>query len=222
MSLVVVGTDTEVGKTVVSAVVLGRYARGRRLAYWKPIATGAQENTDTGLVRKWGGHCVEVLDETYLYNPPVSPHLAARLAARPIDPERILSQLVQHNLLVPRRNLLIEGIGGIHVPITSKGYLLSDLLTDMQLPCLLVARSSLGTINHTLLSLEAIRKRKLNVAGVVMVGSRNKENRYAIEKYGDVKVTAELDWIPQLNRVSIEQAARRFDTRGQLKCPFDA
>ena len=98
MSLVVIGTDTEVGKTVVSAVVLARYARGRKLAYWKPIATGAEGDTDTELVRKWVGHRVDILDEAYLYDPPVSPHLAARLASRPIDPELVLAQLVEHGL----------------------------------------------------------------------------------------------------------------------------
>ena len=222
MSLVVVGTDTEVGKTVVSAVVLGRYARRRRLAYWKPIATGAEGETDTGLVRRWVGHRVEVLDEAYLYAPPVSPHLAARLASRPIEPEVILSRLVQHGLDDPLRNLVVEGIGGLHVPLTSQGYLLSHLLKDMHLPCLLVARSGLGTINHTLLSLEAIRERGLSLAGVVMVGPRDKENKAAIEKYGDVKVTAELEWITRLGRASIEKAARRFDTRGRLKRYFEA
>lgn len=222
MSLVVIGTDTEVGKTVVSAVVLARYARRRKLAYWKPIATGAEGDTDKGLVRKWVGHLVDILEEAYLYDPPVSPHLAARLASRPIDPELILALLVQHGLEDPRRNLVVEGIGGLHVPLTTDGYLLSHLLQDMHLPCLLVVRSGLGTINHTLLSLEAIRERNLDLAGVVMVGPRDKENKAAVEKYGGVKVTAELDWLPRLGRVSIEKAARRFDTRGRLKGYFDA
>ncbi|MFP6738007.1 MAG: dethiobiotin synthase [Planctomycetota bacterium] len=222
MSLVVIGTDTEVGKTVVSAVVLARYARGRKLAYWKPIATGAEGDTDTALVRKWVGHRVDILDEAYLYDPPVSPHLAARLASRPIDPELVLAQLVEHGLEDPRRNLVVEGIGGLHVPLTTEGYLLSHLLSDMHLPCLLATRSGLGTINHTLLSLEAIRERKLDLAGVVMVGPKDKENKAAIEKYGGVKVTAELEWLPRLGRTSIEKAARRFDRRGQLKRYFEA
>jgi len=222
MSLVVVGTDTEVGKTVVSAVVLARYAKRCRLAYWKPIATGAEGETDTVLVRKWIGHRVDVLEEAYLYDPPVSPHLAARLASRPIDPELILARLVQHGLDDPSRNLVVEGIGGLQVPITSQGYLLTHLLQDMHLPCLLVARSGLGTINHTLLSLEAIRKRGLALAGVVMVGARDKENKAAIEKYGDAKVIAELEWLPRLGRASIEKAARKFDTRAHLKKYFEA
>ena len=222
MSLVVIGTDTEIGKTVVSAVVLARYARGRKLAYWKPIATGAEDTTDTELVRKWVGHRVDILEEAYLYDPPVSPHLAARLASRPIDPELVLARLVEHGLEDPRRNLVVEGIGGLHVPITASGYLLSHLLSDMQLPCLLATRSGLGTINHTLLSLEAIRARKLDLAGVVMVGPKDKENKAAIEKYGGVKVTAELEWLPRLGRAAIEKAARRFDPRGKLKPYFEA
>ena len=222
MSLVVIGTDTEIGKTVVSAVVLARYARGRKLAYWKPLATGAEGDTDTQLVRKWVGHRVDILEESYLYDPPVSPHLAARLASRPIDPELILNQLVEHGLEDPRRNLVVEGIGGLHVPITADGYLLSHLLSDMHLPCLLATRSGLGTINHTLLTLEAMRKRKLDLAGIVMVGPKDKENKAAIEKYGEVKVTAELEWLPRLGRASIERAARRFDTRGRLKRYFEA
>ena len=222
MSLVVIGTDTEIGKTVVSAVVLARYARGRKLAYWKPLATGAEGDTDTQLVRKWVGHRVDILEESYLYDPPVSPHLAARLASRPIDPELILNQLVEHGLEDPQRNLVVEGIGGLHVPITAGGYLLSHLLSDMHLPCLLATRSGLGTINHTLLTLEAMRKRKLDLAGIVMVGPKDKENKAAIEKYGEVKVTAELEWLPRLGRTSIERAARRFDTRGRLKRYFEA
>ena len=99
MSLVVIGTDTEIGKTVVSAVVLARYSRGRKLAYWKPLATGAEGDTDTQLVRKWVGHRVDILQESYLYDPPVSPHLAARLASRPIDPELILNQPVSYTHL---------------------------------------------------------------------------------------------------------------------------
>ena len=222
MSLVVIGTDTEIGKTVVSAVVLARYARGRKLAYWKPLATGAEGDTDTQLVRKWVGHRVDILEESYLYDPPVSPHLAARLASRPINPELILNQLVEHGLEDPQRNLVVEGIGGLHVPITADGYLLSHLLSDMHLPCLLATRSGLGTINHTLLTLEAMRKRKLDLAGIVMVGPKDKENKAAIEKYGEVKVTAELEWLPRLGRASIERAARRFDTRGRLKRYFEA
>lgn len=222
MSLFVVGTDTEVGKTVTSAILLARYCRRRRLAYWKPVATGAGEERDTELVERWIGHRVDILPETYLYEPPVSPHLAARRAKRPIDPERIFNDLVRHGLADTKRNLVVEGIGGLLVPMTESGYLMIDLLRDISLPCLLVARSTLGTINHTLLSIEALRKRNLPLAGVVLVGPRDKENRRAIEQYGDAKVVAEVEWLPRLGRKSIETAARRFDTRAKLKPYFQA
>ncbi len=222
MSLFIVGTATEVGKTVISAILLARYGRRQRLAYWKPVATGARDGRDTEHVERWTGHLVDVLPETYLYEQPVSPHLAARQERRPIDPEHILAELVRHGLADARRNLVIEGVGGLLVPMTESGYLLIDLLRDISLPCLLVARSTLGTINHTLLSIEALRARDQSLAGVVLVGPRNRENRRAIERHGDTNVVAEVEWMARLGRKSIESAARRFDTRAKLKRYFEA
>jgi dethiobiotin synthetase/malonyl-CoA O-methyltransferase len=219
MSLLVLGTGTDVGKTVVSAVVLARYGRKFRLAYWKPIATGAASgatHSDAGCVRRWVGHLVEVLPETYSFDPPLSPHLAARLAGAAIDPERVLADLVRHGLADRRRSLVIEGVGGLLVPLTEPGYLLSHLAADMHLPCLLVAQSGLGTINHTLLTLEALRSRSIELAGVVLSGRRNPENRAAIERFGSATVVGEVDFLPRLGRKGIEAAARRFDRRGVL------
>lgn len=222
MSLVVVGTDTEVGKTVASAVLLARYGRRHRLAYWKPLATGADDERDTEHVKRWVGHLVDILPESYLFGRPLSPHLAARLERRSIDPERVLEDLVRHALADSRRNLVVEGVGGLLVPITDGGYLFAQLVQELSLPTLLVARSTLGTINHTLLTLEAMRRRDLSVAGVVLVGPRNKENRRAIERFGDVAVVGEIDWLKRLGRKSIENAARRFDVRARLKPYFES
>jgi dethiobiotin synthase len=222
MSLVVVGTDTGVGKTVTSAVLLARYGRRFRLAYWKPIATGASEGRDGARVERWVGDLAVVLPETYLFDPPVSPHLAARWARRPIDPERVLADLVRHGIEDRRRTLVIEGLGGLLVPLEDRGYLLADLLAAFDLPCLLVARSTLGTINHTLLTLEAMRARRLELAGVALVGPPHRENRTAIEKLGGVRVVAEIDRLPRLDRRTIRAAARRFDTRGRLRPFFEA
>ena len=221
MSLVVIGTDTDVGKTVVSAILLARYGKAHTLAYWKPLATGGSMDSDSASIRRWVGHLVEVLPETYLYDPPVSPHLAARMAREKIDPERVLEDLVRHGLADPARNLVIEGIGGLLVPVTDTGYLLVHLLKDLHLPCVLVARSTLGTINHTLLSLEALRARELDLAGVVLSGPRNRQNRAAIERFGGVDVIAEVERIPRLGRASIAGAARRFDRRARLKKYFE-
>ncbi len=222
MSLVVVGTDTDVGKTVSTAILLARYGKRRPLAYWKPLATGACEETDRKRVAKWVGHLVDILPETYLFDPPLSPHLAAKLARTTIDPERVLEELVRHGLEDRARNLVIEGVGGVLVPVTENGYLLTNLLEDLSLPALVIARSTLGTINHTLLTLEALRARDIEIAGVVLNGPKNRENRRAIERYGEIEVISEIEPIPRLGRKSIETAARRFDTRAKLKHYFES
>lgn len=219
MSLVVVGTDTEVGKTVVSAILLARYGRRVQLGYWKPIASGATEGSDTDDLRRWCGHLADVLPPRYVFDAPLSPHVAARLEHRRVTPDAVLESLVEYAVTEPERSLIIEGIGGVLVPLTDDGYLLSHLVAELHLPCLVVARSTLGTINHTLLTLEALRQRGIEIAGVVLNGPRNRENRRAIEGFGDVDVVAEVEQLPRLGRAAIAKAAKRFDRRARLK-PF--
>ncbi|MEM7233095.1 MAG: dethiobiotin synthase [Planctomycetota bacterium] len=216
MSIVVVGTDTDVGKTLVSASILARYARSVRLAYWKPVATGGQDG-DTASVERWVGDRVDVLPSTYSFEPPVSPHLAARKAKVAIEPDRICAELVEHGLAHEDRSLVIEGIGGVLVPLNDHGYLWVHLMRDMCLPCVLVARSIVGTINHTLLSLAALRKERVEVAGVILSGPKNKDNKEAIERFGDVPVLAELDRIPRVGKKGLADAAKKFDRRARLR-----
>jgi dethiobiotin synthase len=217
LSLVVTGTGTGIGKTVACAAVLARHGRSLRLAYWKPIATGAVEGRDAASVKRWCGHLAGILDEVYLLDAPLSPHLAARRERRVIDPETVLAALVRHGLEDAERSLVIEGAGGLLVPLTDRGYLLADLFREMHLPCLVAASSRLGTINHTLLTLEALRSRGLEVAGVVLNGPRDRENRLAIERFGGVEVVGEIDAIPRPGRAAIERAARGFDRGGRLR-----
>lgn len=202
MSIVVLGTDTGVGKTIVSTVVLARYASRLRLAYWKPIQTGPAEESDSRFVSGVLVGLAEVLDEVYRFDAPASPHLAARLAGEEILPERVVESLVAHGLADRRRSLVIEGVGGLLVPLTERGYLLADLVAELHLPCLLVARSTLGTINHTLLTLEAMRTRGMAVAGVVLCGPKDRDNRAAIERFGAVDVLDELPPIGATGSVS--------------------
>ncbi|MBI4604919.1 MAG: dethiobiotin synthase [Planctomycetes bacterium] len=217
MSIVVTGTDTGVGKTLVCAVLLARYGRGLRLGYWKPIATGRCEGLDSDFVRRAARGLGDVLPERYAFDPPLSPHLAARLEGSAIEIDEVLAALVRHGLEEPRRSLVIEGVGGLLVPLTGSGCLLADLLREMHLPCLVVARSTLGTINHTLLTLEALRARGLELAGVVLSGPRNAENRDAVERFGRTQVVAELPPVRPLGRAGVLRAARGFDRRGRLK-----
>ncbi|MDE2925806.1 MAG: dethiobiotin synthase [Acidobacteriota bacterium] len=211
MQVLVTGTGTEIGKTVVSAVLLAHWAGRTHVTYWKPVATGAEEGSDSQEVASLAGPEVRILKECYRFGPPLSPHLAARLAGVEIEPERILSAYRRHRESVGDGLLVVEGIGGLLVPLTDRGYLLADLLKDLALPCLVVASSQLGTINHTLLTLEALRSRDLSLAGVVLNGPANLENRRAIERFGRTRVVAELQPLNPLSCETVARTASGFD-----------
>jgi dethiobiotin synthetase len=191
MSLFVTGTDTGVGKTVVSALLLARFGRDRPLAYWKPVATGADCERDRTTVEAMVSGATTAA-EAYLYADPVSPHLAARREGLPIEIERVVSRFQELRVAMGERSWIVEGAGGLLVPLDKRGRTMVDLIRALGLPALLVARSTLGTINHTLLSLEALRSRRVPVAGVAMVGPPNADNREAVERFGNVTVLLEL------------------------------
>lgn len=218
MSLAIVGTDTGVGKTVISALVLARHAETCPLAYWKPVATGSCDERDTATVKALCPDA-EVLPETFLFREPLSPHLAARREGRRIDQARLDEAFQLHGNAASQRSLVVEGAGGVLVPLDDDGVLLIDFLQRISLPCLVVARSTLGTINHTLLTLEALRHRELEIAGVVLNGPRNPENRRAIERFGEVEIVGELEPVSPLDAEAIDRAAASFDTAGHL-APF--
>ncbi len=223
MSLIVTGTDTEVGKTVVSAVLLARYRR-HRPAYWKPLATGDDptasnaEPTDRESIRRWLakglGNKLTIHDASYTFAPPVSPHLAARQAGVVIEPETLLA--TWRRLQATGRPIVVEGIGGVLVPLDDRGTLLVDLLAALRLPCLVVARSTLGTINHSLLTLEALRARGVPIAGMVMNGPHDPENRAIVQQLGDVERMLELPRIEPIDAAGIQAAAEHFDPNGVL------
>lgn len=221
MSLWVVATGTEVGKTVISALLMARYGHGNELAYWKPVASGARDERDSETVAQL---CpgAKILPESYLFAEPLSPHLAARLEGRSVDPERLVAD---HRAHLAARNgaaMVIEGVGGVLVPLRDGGPLLIDLMAELAAPCLVVAQSTLGTINHTLLTLEALRRRRLPVAGVVLNGPSNVENRRAIERFGAVEVIDEVGVLEPLDAGTLGLAAKGFDTAGRLAPWLDA
>jgi dethiobiotin synthase len=204
----VTGTDTGIGKTVTCAALLHRVQRERPVRYWKPIQTGIEEDDDTATVRRLSGcRADQVLDEGVRLPRPLSPHLAARLRGVTIDVETLAATAEGQ----PASDVwIVEGAGGVLVPIDERT-LMVDFMRRLALPVLVVARSALGTINHTLLTVEALRTRALVVAGVVMVGRPNADNREAIEHYGGVSVLAELDLLDSLTPQSLQQAALALD-----------
>jgi len=189
----VTGTDTNVGKTVLSAVLCS----GLSGVYWKPIQTGASEGTDRRSILSWT-RCGEdkCLPERFLFNDPVSPHLAAQRAGVEISLETIEVPCLSGG--VP---LVAEGAGGVMVPI------MTDLMRHLGFPVILASRSTLGTINHTLLSLRCLRDLGIPLCGVVLIGPLNPENRFAIEHYGSVPVIGE---IPPLEEINPEALRRVF------------
>lgn len=201
----ITGTDTGVGKTVVSALLCASLPA----IYWKPIQTGTREGTDRNTVRNLARlPPSRTVPEVYRFAPPVSPHLAARLAGVRIELRRI-----KKPRLPPQENLIVEGAGGALVPINEK-QLMTHLMNHLGLPVLLVTRTSLGTINHTLLSVAALRTARLDLRGVIMVGKPNRENLKAIEHYGDVGVAGSIPILARIDREALLRVyEKHFDHR---------
>jgi dethiobiotin synthase len=193
--LFVTGTDTGVGKTVASAALMHRYRGAGPLRYWKPIQTGIEIDDDTATVQRLGA-CFpeEIFSKGVRLQKPVSPHLAAQWAGQRIDLAE-LRGLVEFD---DTTTWIVEGAGGLLVPV-NETQTMADWIASLALPVLVVARSGLGTINHTLLTLEALRARSLRVAGVMMIGEPNADNRAAIEQYGRVPVVAEMPFLTPLD-----------------------
>jgi len=191
----VTGTGTEVGKTVVAAVIARSHqSAGERVGVFKPAVSGLDEGgePDHALLRRAAGSS-QSDDEIapYRYDPPVSPHLGAELAGERIDPARLRSAA---RTAAGRADFLVaEGVGGLLVPLTL-GYLVRDLARDLELPLVVAAPPGLGTINHTLLTIESARAVGLEVAAAVLTpwpdepGAIETSNREAIERLGQVRV----------------------------------
>jgi malonyl-CoA O-methyltransferase len=186
----VTGTDTGVGKTLVSACLV----RAWDAAYWKPLQTGlAGEAGDTATVGALTGCPAGRLHPpAYEFAAPLAPLAAAGREGVTIDLGRLT---LPPATTTGERPLVVEGAGGLMVPVTGDA-LMIDLMERLGLPVILVARSTLGTINHTLLSLAALRARGLPVAGVIINGPPDAGNRAAIERFGKVRVLAEIPVLP--------------------------
>lgn len=197
----VTGTDTEVGKTVASAwLMCALRAAGKRPCYWKPVQTGIEQDNDTETVRKLAQcKAKEIHDHGIRLERPFSPHLSARLAETRISVEEIMP----YGPLLSDRFIVAEGAGGVLVPL-NEDEMMIDLIKRLRMPAVVVARSGLGTINHTTLTLEALRNRGIEIAGVIISGEPNPENRKAIEFYGKVNVIVKLPKFTEMNRVVFE------------------
>jgi dethiobiotin synthetase len=187
---VVTGTDTDIGKTVFAAALAG--AIGAR--YWKPVQAGLVPETDSQVVARLAG--VETLPEAYRLKLPASPHQSAADEGVVIDTDA---------LTPPPGPLVIEGAGGLMVPLT-RTTLNIDVFARWGLPLILCARTVLGAINHTLLSVEAIRARGIPLTGIAFIGDENKESEGIIIEKSGVNRLGRLPRLDPLNRETLAAA----------------
>jgi dethiobiotin synthetase len=194
-SLIVIGTDTNVGKTVFAAAL----ADALGAHYWKPVQAGLTLKTDSQTVAHLGGLSPDrIVPEVWRLPTPASPHIAARAAGIKIDVVALHPpQSVAH--------VIIETAGGVMVPLT-EDFLTIDLLARWRLPTILVARTELGTINHSLLTLEALRHRDIAVKGVAFVGNDDAAAQQTIATVGGVRQLGRLPRLDPLNRDTLRAA----------------
>lgn len=194
----VTGTDTSVGKTVVCGILMA----GLGGTYWKPIQTGASEGSDAAwLAEVTGMASSHFLPERYLLKAPLSPHAAARI-------EGVVVKVSDFSLpgAIASPPLIVEGAGGIMVPLNSNEYMI-DLIKHLGLPVIIVARSMLGTINHSLLTINQLRHYQVPITGVVLCGPVNYGNKEAVEEFGHVPVIAQ---VPPIDRFDFKALSAAF------------
>lgn len=195
----VTGTDTGVGKSLVSAMLM----IGLEADYWKPVQSGMDPETDTEWIKSVTKlSCNRFFKESYCLKEPLSPHASAQLEGIEIDLEKF-------TLPQSSRPLIIEGAGGVMVPLNQKECIL-DLILYLNLPVLIVARSALGTINHSLMTIHTLRRHQVPILGVVVNGPENFGNSEAIRKFGGVEILAEVKPLDRIDAQALADAFNKF------------
>lgn len=199
---IITATDTGVGKTVFAATLTLALSG----IYFKPVQAGL-EDPDLDTVRRLTGlRESHFLPETYRLGSPLSPHRAAELDGIAIDPSRL-------QLPDTARPLIVEGAGGVLVPLTRER-VYADVFRDWQAPVVLCARTTLGTINHSLLSLEALRRRDIGVLGIVFIGDENVDTQRTIVEMGGARSLGRLPYLESLTPAHLQAAfSRHFNVR---------
>jgi dethiobiotin synthetase len=204
-TIVIAGTDTDVGKTVLSSLIM---ASREEFCYWKPIQSGLRTETDSQVVKRQSACSDErILPEAYRLTEPLSPHLSAQIDGVRIEERSLIPPVAE--------NLIIETAGGVLVPINDTT-LQIDILEKWGYPVVIASRTALGTINHTLLTIEALRRRSIPILGCVMMGSINENTEQAISHYGSVEILGRIPPLEVITPDSLRNIYRehfsRFDS----------
>jgi len=196
LKLVVTGISTDVGKTVVSAIL----AEALKASYWKPVQAGDLELLDSMKVKSLTEN-VTILEEAFKLTSPMSPHAAARIDGVQL-PEKLDYPKIEGNLI-------IEGAGGLLVPINDAGATVADWVKDWELPVILVSKHYLGSINHTLLSIEVLQQRNIPIFGIVFVGDENTATEQIIAKTS-VPIIGRVPMTEHLSKEFISEQATQL------------
>ncbi|MFN5633854.1 MAG: dethiobiotin synthase [Flavobacteriia bacterium] len=196
--VVITGIGTDVGKTVVSAIV----AQALWYDYWKPVQAGDLDNSDSKKVAVFTNN-ITILPERYRLTVPASPHFAAAQDQLTISPN-------DFQLPHSQRPILVEGAGGLLVPLNNQGLVFADLVSYWNLPVIVVSRHYLGSINHTLLTMEALKSRNISVAGIVFVGDENQATESIILSKTGVKFIARIPIVNVVDAEFVNEQANRI------------
>ena len=196
---IVTGIGTDIGKTVVSSIL----AEALKATYWKPVQAGDLDNSDSLKIKKWCSESVQVLPEVFRLSQPLSPHSAAE-----IDNIKITA----NDLVLPEvdGNFILEGAGGIMVPLNQEGLLFVDLIPMWNLPVILVSRHYLGSINHTLLTSEILQNRGAKIEGIIFVGDENKSTESIILSKTKLKLIARIPIVEEITSEFIKDQAKKI------------
>jgi dethiobiotin synthetase len=196
---IISGIGTDVGKTVASAII----SQALNATYWKPVQAGDLDWSDSMKVDNWTDDKVIVLKEQFRLTAPMSPHAAAFLDG---------VSITQDSFVIPQveGNLIIEGAGGLMVPVNNEGLLYIDLFQSWNLPVILISRHYLGSINHTLLSIGALKSRNIPIEGIVFVGEENKATESIILNTTGVHFIARIPLANEVNSTFIQDQSKVF------------
>jgi len=198
---VVTGIGTDVGKTVVSSIL----AESLNAVYWKPIQAGDLNNSDSQKVARYTSN-VTILKEVYSLSTPISPHASADIDGVTISSSKL-------KLPVVKSNFIIEGAGGLMVPLNKKGFNIIDLIALWDLETIIVSRHYLGSINHSLLTAEILKHRGIKIAGFIFVGDENKATESIILNTTGIKMIARIPIVKKIDKSFILNQSEKIKSK---------
>jgi len=202
---IICGTDTDIGKTLISSF----FVKGLNAFYWKPIQSGIESQTDSQTVEKLAQVSKEkIIKEAYVFTKPLSPHWAAEIDQKAINFDKLRLPKVQGSLIV-------ETAGGLMVPIT-RNFLQIDQIKKWNLPVILVCKSSLGTLNHTLLSIEALKQRNIKILGLIVNGEKHLDNPRTLVDFSGIPIIAEFPYIKKIDSNNLDILWKELEIKNKL------